>query len=295
MIFLDPTSDIAFKKIFGSTAHKNILIDFLNAVLERAPGEKIVDVIFNDPYNTPETLLSKLSIVDVRCTDEKKNQYIVEVQVEKQSDYAARAQYYSSLALSRQLAKTEKYAQLVPVIFIGIINFNLFSTQNYVSHHLILDTTTHEHALKHLEFHFIELDKFNKNLEELVHILDKWIYFLKNADSLRTIPENFKQYQPLHEAFSLLEQGNWSKKELDEYDAYIDSIRSAESILDTARNEGLLKGKIEGKIEGKLEGEKTKALAIAKNLLDVLDIQTIALKTGLSKEEIETLKRNNQS
>ena len=40
MIFLDPTSDIAFKKIFGSTAHKNILIDFLNAVLERAPGEK---------------------------------------------------------------------------------------------------------------------------------------------------------------------------------------------------------------------------------------------------------------
>ena len=156
-----------------------------------------------------------------------------------------------------------------------------------MSHHLILDTTTYEHALKHLEFHFIELDKFNKNLDELTDLLDKWIYFLKNADSLRTIPENFKQYQPLHEAFSLLEQGNWSKKELDEYDAYIDSIRSAESILDTARNEGLLKGKIEGKIEG----EKTKALAIAKNLLDVLDTQTIALKTGLSEKEIEALKK----
>ena len=62
MIFLDPTSDLAFKKLFGNAAHKNILIDFLNAVLERKPGEKIVDVVFNDPYNTPETPLSKLSI-----------------------------------------------------------------------------------------------------------------------------------------------------------------------------------------------------------------------------------------
>ena len=83
MIFLDPTSDMAFKKLFGSIAHKALLIDFLNAVLQREPGDKIVDVIFNDPYNIRETLLSKLSIVDVRCTDEKNNQYIIEVQVEK--------------------------------------------------------------------------------------------------------------------------------------------------------------------------------------------------------------------
>jgi hypothetical protein len=38
------------------------------------------------------------------------------------------------------------------------------------------------------------------------------------------------------------------------------------------------------------EGEKKKQIEIAKNLLDVLDIETIALKTGLTKEEIEELK-----
>ena len=80
--------------------------------LKELRAKKIVEAIFNDLYNTPETLLSKLSIVDVHCTDEKKNQYIVEVQVEKQSDYAPRAQYYSSLALSRQLAKTENMLSL---------------------------------------------------------------------------------------------------------------------------------------------------------------------------------------
>jgi len=41
---------------------------------------------------------------------------------------------------------------------------------------------------------------------------------------------------------------------------------------------------------GKIEGEKMKAVEIAKNLLDILDIETIALKTGLSIEEIENLK-----
>jgi len=44
-----------------------------------------------------------------------------------------------------------------------------------------------------------------------------------------------------------------------------------------------------GKIEGIKEGEKVKAIEIAKNLLDVLEIETIALKTGLSIEEIKKL------
>ena len=33
-----------------------------------------------------------------------------------------------------------------------------------------------------------------------------------------------------------------------------------------------------------------KAIEIAKNLLDVLDVETIAIKTGLSVEEVKNLK-----
>ena len=43
------------------------------------------------------------------------------------------------------------------------------------------------------------------------------------------------------------------------------------------------------KEEGKKEGEIKKQLEIAKNLLDVLDIETISKKTGLSIEEIKKL------
>lgn len=282
MVFLDPKSDIAFKKLFGDITHKNILMSFLNSVLEREEGEKIVDVIINDPSNVAETPLSKASIVDVRCTDQNNNQYIIEMQVITQEDYAARAQYYSALALSRQLASGERYRKLVPVIFVGILDFNLFKGNHYLSHHLILDTQTHARELKHLEFHFIELKKFDKTLEQLTNILDKWIYMFINATTLERVPQSIKE-PVMREAFDVLAQGNWSKKELEAYDRYLDGIRSNLSQIDTAHNAG--------KREGVQEGKQEKAIEIARALQGVLDIETIAEKTGLSIDEIRQLKK----
>jgi len=54
----------------------------------------------------------------------------------------------------------------------------------------------------------------------------------------------------------------------------------------------IVKAKKEGKEEGLREGEKNKAIEIAKNLLDVLDDETISQKTGLSIEEVGKLKIN---
>ena len=70
MIFLDPKIDMVFKRLFGDITHKNILISFLNGVLERIEGTQIIEVTINDPSNVAETPLSKTSIVDVRCTEQ---------------------------------------------------------------------------------------------------------------------------------------------------------------------------------------------------------------------------------
>jgi len=40
----------------------------------------------------------------------------------------------------------------------------------------------------------------------------------------------------------------------------------------------------------KEEGENKKAIEIAKNLLDILDVETISIKTGLSVEDVKKLK-----
>ena len=282
MNYLSPKSDVAFKKLFGNIAHKNILISFLNSVLKQPENLKIIDVIINDPANTPDRPSSKYSIVDLRCTDQDQNQYIVEMQVIDQKDYGIRAQYYAAIALARQLNSGEKYNQLVPVIFVGILDFNLFNHKNYLSHQLILDSETHAHELKHLEFHFIELTKFTKTETQLDNILDKWVYFLKNAEVLQKVPSTLQETEFI-DAFDILAKSNWSNKELLEYDQYLDIWRSETSRIEGARADGKTIGKEEGKNEEKIE------IANAM-LLNGFEISTITKITGLSLEQVQKLK-----
>jgi predicted transposase/invertase (TIGR01784 family) len=61
------------------------------------------------------------------------------------------------------------------------------------------------------------------------------------------------------------------------------------SVIETAMFEGERRGIKKGKAEGKLEGEKQAKIEIAKNLIDILDIETIAQKTGLTIEEIKNI------
>ncbi|MGL5576982.1 MAG: hypothetical protein ACRDCW_15695 [Sarcina sp.] len=48
-----------------------------------------------------------------------------------------------------------------------------------------------------------------------------------------------------------------------------------------------------GHEQGIEQGEKLKAIEIAKNLLDVLEDEVIATKTGLSIEEVKRLRKEN--
>jgi len=294
MVFLDPKTDVAFKKLFGDSAYKNVVISFLNSILNRKGSEKIVDVAMNDPYNHPETVVtdtteeqksSKSSIVDIRCIDQAKNRYIIEMQVVRQKDYLERAQYYSSVALSRQLKSTEPFGKLDPVIFVGVLDFKFFLNPNYISHHILLDQETHEHVLKHLTFHFVELKKFNKELQELTTLTDKWIYFLKNVHSMETIPNSLKN-SDLDDAFHILNKSTWSPEQLELYDRDLDAIRSEPGKRESAKEEGREIGKAEGIEIGKVEGK----LEIAKEMLKKFDIKTVIELTKLDIEIVKKLK-----
>lgn len=79
-------------------------------------------------------------------------------------------------------------------------------------------------------------------------------------------------------------------EEREQYFAREKQIQDHESQIANARVEGLNQGKELGRAEGLLQGERRKQLEIAQNLLDVLDNETIALKTNLSIGEIEALR-----
>lgn len=275
MVFLNPLSDIAFKKLFANQANTAILISFLNSILDRKDGEKIIDVTITDPYNNPDTEWLKLSIVDVRCVDQSGKSYIVEVQARYQKNYPERSQYYASLAIARQLQNKGQYREIMPVIFVGILDFELFVSQDYISHHKILNTKTFQDDLTHLEFHFIELPKFTKSLEQLETLEEKWLYLLRHASELQKIPDQFKKPLELEDALESLEQGNMSPQELAAYDRFVDASRVEFDVLLSAEEKGKFKAKLE----------------MARILLKEMSSEKVSCITGISLDEIEKLKR----
>lgn len=217
MQFADIKNDIAFRKIFGNENKTEILISFLNAVLKLEGNKKITWVEILNPYQLPIVLGAKSTILDVKAKDKVGNEYIVEMQVTDKIGFAKRVVYYSAKSYSAQLDVGENYYKLKPIIFIGILNFEFLDGKNYLSRHLILDAETKEHKLKDLDFNFIELPKFNKTEQELENLVEKWVYFIKNAENLTVIPAGLED-EGLQSAYTEANRHNWKKEDLEAYE-----------------------------------------------------------------------------
>jgi len=305
MKFADPKNDIAFKKIFGDENHKEVLISFLNAVLDFQGEQTIVEVELTNPYQVPKIEALKETILDIKVTNQKQEHFIVEMQKKDLGDFAKRSLYYTSKAYVNQLDAGKNYHKLKKVYFIGLLNFTMFEGQSCISRHLILNQETNTQDLDDFEFCFIELQKFSKPLGQLSTLLDKWIYFIKNASSLEMVPKEFTGNSALEQAFDSAQMYNWNREEMDVYDYMHLKAWDEINAIDTAVKKAEKRAKQEGLEQGLEQGlelgiEQEQRLSkkqrvqdkieIAKNAISQgLEIQTIAAITGLSIEEIEKL------
>ncbi|RKZ40722.1 MAG: hypothetical protein DRQ49_07400 [Gammaproteobacteria bacterium] len=121
---INPTVDCVFKAILGSEENKNLLIHFLNAVLE--PDSKIKEIVLINPYNEREFVSDKLTAVDVKATDENKCHYKIEIQLVLHPAISARMLYTWSSMSHSQIKKGDDFSELIPVISIWLLNENLF-------------------------------------------------------------------------------------------------------------------------------------------------------------------------
>jgi predicted transposase/invertase (TIGR01784 family) len=274
MQFADIKNDIAFRKIFGNENKTEILISFLNAVLKLEGNKQITWIEILNPYQVPIVLGAKSTILDVKAKDKVGNEYIVEMQVTDKLGFAKRVVYYSAKSYSAQLNIGEDYYTLKPTIFIGILNFNFLANLNYLSRHLILDADTHEHKLKDLDFNFIELPKFNKTEQDLQTLIDKWVYFIKNAENLTVIPANIDD-EGLKSAYTEADRHTWSKADLEAYEYSImrEIDEKAEKML--------------------VEENKAKKIAI-NSIRKGFDNETIAELTELTVEQIDLLRNTKE-
>ncbi len=272
-VFINPKTDFAFKKIFGSKQSKGILKSFLNAILYQERDE-IQDLQIVDPYQAPKIKGMKDSYLDVKATLSGGKTVIIEMQVLNVLGFEKRVLYNAAKAYSTQLAVGEDYGLLNPVIALTITDFEMFEgSDRIISYYRLKEKHDLTDYSDDIELVFVELPKFGKDLAQLQTLVDKWLYFLCSASTLQTVPENLGSVAAIQQAFSVAEHSRLSRKELE-------VLEKRQMALHDNRN-AILKAKAEGRDE--------KALEIAKSLLDVLEPELIAQKTGLSVDQVRAL------
>jgi predicted transposase/invertase (TIGR01784 family) len=289
--FINPKIEFAFKRIFGSSESKPILISFLNAMIYDG-NPTIADLEIIDPYLASRVQYLKDPYLDVKARLAGGATVIIEMQVLNVESFAKRVVYNTAKTYSTQLIRGEGYFKLKPVIALTITDFEMFDNDREVISHFVFKEKKRlfDYVDPEIELIFIELPKFNKQLDELETLTDKWVYFMKNAPSLEVVPQTMETVSEIQQAFAIANETNLNPEELADLEARERYILDQEGILRKGIEEGLAQGREEGREEGLALGMREKALEIARQLLNVLDNQTISQTTGLSAEDIQNLR-----
>jgi predicted transposase/invertase (TIGR01784 family) len=284
--FISPKTDFAFKKIFGSDQSKDILISFLNAMIY-AGNSVIQDLEIIDPYNAADVVDLKDTYLDVKAVLEDKTTVIIEMQLWNVEAFEKRVVYNLCKTYGNQLKAGQGYFDLNPVIALTITDFKLFpTTEKVISCFYFQEAVEHfayqEHELKLV---FVELPKFTKKLEDLDTVVDKWIYFIKEAPSLEVIPEKMREVPQLEKALNIANQAGLSVEELEK-------IRKQEMFLEDRRGALSLakrEGRKEDREEGRIEGERRLLLRQLERRFGEFTPDAVTLIEVLNAENLERL------
>ena len=157
------------------------------------------------------------------------------------------------------------------------MNFRLDDSPGKLHTDIVLsDRDTHEVFSDKLRFIFIELPAFTKEEEECITDFERWIYVLKNMETLNRLP--FKARKAL------------TKEEREKYDESIKVYRDQLVTIAFAKEKGIEEGMEKGMEKGRKEGEKKKQLEIARNMkAKGFAAEDISELTGLPVKEIKEL------
>jgi predicted transposase/invertase (TIGR01784 family) len=280
MQFINPKTDFAFKKIFGSEQSHGILISFLNGLIYSGEA-KIIDLDILNPYQAPRVRGMKDTYLDVKARLQDDTSVIIEMQVLNVEGFEQRILYNAAKAYSTQLNRGDDYKLLNPVIALTITDFRMFEDwEDYRScfvlkeKDILFDYPSHD-----LQLIFVELPKFDRAISELATLMDQLLFFLKNARKLQAIPEAIAQVPEIRQAFEMANEGTLSADELEDLEKREIFIHDQRNAITLALKQGLE------------QGRRQEKLAIAQQLLSILDDAAICQTTGLDLRDIQTLRQ----
>ena len=274
-----PKMDIIFQAIFGEVGSENITKDFLEKILKRKIEKISLD---QNPILRRELKSDKLGVLDIITELDGKEKCNIEMQLIDKNNIIERMLYYWSKIYTKQIKAGEDYNKLEKTIVILIADFNIKGLEEVTYHSTwkIMETNYAKKLIltDKFELDIIELSKIKGRENEKDQLLD-WLIFLENPESER-VTLKMEENENLKDAVEKLNKISEDEKMQRIIELREKAIRDEHAIYEKGVNDGVEKG------------SKEKELQIAKNMLKKgikeSDIKEI---TGLTKEEIEELKR----
>ena len=280
--YLNPFTDFGFKKLFGEEYNKDLLIDFLNQLLKKEQGRiKTLTYLKNDHLGRSEA--DRRAVFDLYCENENGEKFIVEIQKSKQKFFKDRALYYSTFPIAGQGKAGDWDFGLKAVYTVAILDFVFDEDRNdkekYRYDVKLTDIETYKVFYDKLTFIYLEMPKFEKTLDELETRFDKWLYVLKNLERLHDIPEKLRD-RIFRKLFAAAEIAKFTPEEARAYEDSLKVYRDLKNSIETAREEG---------------HEAAMAAAAMKMLNKGLDLEVVSEITGLTHEQLEALRKDENS
>lgn len=283
MKYLDPKTDLTFKKIFYK--HPDLLISLLNALLPLGDDEQIESVEYLPTELVPELYLHKSSIVDVLCKDISGRKFCVEMQMEWSRSFMQRVLFNASKLYVSQAMKKDQYSELQPVYSLNLVNDIIEHDMpgTCIHNYNIVHDRDSKKVIKGLHFTYIELPKFTPHTIPEKKMAVLWLRFLTEINTnTEHVADDLKESPEINKALEELESTGFTDEEIRAYEKMLDNIRVERTLQQDSFEQGVEKG-----IE---KGQYKEKLAIAHNLLSMgLPIEQVVQATGLTKEQINSM------
>ncbi len=279
-IYADPTIDFAFKRIFGTERFKDATIGLLNSIIKDV---NIVDVSFLNTEIVPENKDDKKCVIDILATDDKDNNFIVEMQNAKQVTFLERMVYYTAKVIAQLEGEvgSEEY-NLHSTYAIAFLNFASEAVTGingrYDLHYYTVDEASGHRLPASPEYHFFDLSAFKKISKGITNETDYWLSLLTGSKEMDRMPDWARGDKAYEAYFEASTRANFTPEETIQYEKDMMTERDRINSINYAKWEGVQ--------EGKQQAQREIAMALkAKGI----DADTIASCTGLSVEEVEAL------
>jgi len=293
--FISMLSDYGFKKTFGNQADTLFLRVAIQALIKSVIP--IISVEFTRNEISGITEESKGGLFDVSCVDEQGNEYIIEMQLGSLKRFRKRTAFYAAHRYTSIVRKGNlEFKNLKKIYMISIVKEQMYPDSKEYHHVGCLRNQHGEFMGDEITHVVLELNKWNKQVDDIKSDLDKLIYVMRTTHELnvtdRFVAPQFWSEEWIESALKELEMSKMSPEDREYAERqiikaihFVETEKERETAQKKSKELELENEKIKRQTEAILTTAVTNFLAEGKDVNDIAKMFSIPVEKILAIQE----------